>query len=115
MAAQPTNRAPHAQVFAKRQTIWDTAVRLLSSSSSSDASLLGTLINVICIAVVNFTLGMLTSVLIFMWQLPAFLLSYKVLLSMPCPCLMACVHAASCYAQGPLTAMGSSKKVFMQC
>jgi hypothetical protein len=69
---------PHVQVFAKRQTIWDTAVRLLSSSSSSDASLLGTLVNVICIAVVNFTIGMFTSVLIFMWQLPAFLLSYQV-------------------------------------
>ena len=75
------------QIFARRQTIWDTALRLLTSSSSSDSSLLGTLINVICIAVVNFTAGMLSSVLIFMWMLPGVLLSYQVC----CTPLYACL------------------------
>ena len=42
----------HAQVFARRQTLWDTAMSLLRSSSSSDSSLLGTFINLVCIAVV---------------------------------------------------------------
>ena len=46
---------PWPQVFARRQTIWDTAINLIRSSSSSDSNLLGTLVNVVCIAVVNFT------------------------------------------------------------
>lgn len=63
--------------------MWDTAFNLLSSSQA-DRNLVTAFVQLICTAVVNFTAGMVSSVFIFVFQLPWLLMSYQVRLSTPC-------------------------------
>ncbi len=64
-------------MFGRRQTIWDTAFNLLSSSQG-DRNIVTAFVQLICTAIVNFTAGMLSSVFIFVFQLPWLLMSYQV-------------------------------------
>lgn len=64
------------KVFGRRQTIWDTAFNLLASNQA-DRNLVTAFVQLICTAMVNFTAGMLSSVFIFIFQLPWLLMSYQ--------------------------------------
>ena len=63
--------------------MWDTAFNLLSSSQA-DRNLVTAFVQLICTAIVNFTAGMVSSVFIFVFQLPWLLMSYQVRLSTTC-------------------------------
>ena len=63
-----------AQVFGRQQTFWDAILALLSGQ---DRNLVGAVIQLICSAVVNFTIGMVISIFVFVFQLPSMLMSYQ--------------------------------------
>ena len=62
------------QVFARQQTFWDAMLALLSGQ---DRNLIGAIIQLICSAVINFTIGSVISVFVFVFQLPSMLMSYQ--------------------------------------
>ena len=68
----------YAQVVARRQTFWDTAIQLITSQSQ-ESNLLTAFVRLICTAVINFTAGMLCSIFLFAFQLPSMVMSYQVL------------------------------------
>lgn len=62
------------QIFGRQQTFWDAMLALLSGQ---DRNLAGAVIQLICSAVINFTIGMFVSVFVFVFQLPSLLMSYQ--------------------------------------
>ena len=64
----------HLQIFGRQQTFWDA---MLAMFAGQDRNLVGAVIQLICSAVINFTIGMVVSVFVFVFQLPAMLMSYQ--------------------------------------
>lgn len=62
------------KVFGRQQTFWDA---IMIALSGQERNLAGTVIQLICSAVVNFTLGVVVSVFFFLFKLPSLLMSYQ--------------------------------------
>ena len=62
------------QVIGRRQTFWDSVFALLSGQ---DRNLAGALVQLIITAMVNFTLGMVISIFVFIAKLPGLIWSYQ--------------------------------------
>ena len=67
----------YEQVVARRQTLWDTAIQLITSQSQ-ESNLLTAFVRLICTAMLNCTAGMLCSIFLFAFQLPSMIMSYQV-------------------------------------
>ena len=62
------------QVIGRRQTFWDSLFALMSGQ---DRNLAGALVQLIVTAVVNFTIGMVISIFVFLGSLPSLIWSYQ--------------------------------------
>lgn len=65
------------KVFAKRQSFWDTLIHGLEYGFNRDENLLGFLLRWLFNVSVNFTLGLLGSIFVFLWQLPRLIMSFN--------------------------------------
>ena len=61
-------------MFGRRQTVWDAIITVLGGQ---ERNAMGLLLKVLFSALVNFTLGMLSSIFVFTFKLPWLLADYK--------------------------------------
>lgn len=62
------------KVFGRRQTLWDAIVTVIAGQERNAMSLL---LKVVFSALVNFTVGMVSSIFVFIFKLPWILVDYK--------------------------------------
>ena len=62
------------KVFGRRQTLWDAIVTVIAGQ---ERNAMGLLLKVVFSALVNFTVGMVSSIFVFIFKLPWILVDYK--------------------------------------
>jgi len=71
------NSFERGKVFAKRQTFWDTLIHGLEYGFNRDENLLGFILRFLFDAAMNFTMGLLGSIFVFLWNLPKLIMSFN--------------------------------------
>lgn len=62
------------KVFGRRQTLWDAIVTVIAGQ---ERNAMGLLLKVVFSALINFTVGMVSSIFVFVFKLPWILADYK--------------------------------------
>ncbi|KAK9797424.1 hypothetical protein WJX73_000305 [Symbiochloris irregularis] len=62
------------KVFGRQQTLWDG---IMSLFAMQDRNLVGAIIQLVCSAVINFSIGAFLSIFVFLFSLPGLLMSYQ--------------------------------------